>query len=67
MAAPATQNFAFMIAIGAGVGSAMGVALGNIAIGVGIGAGIGVAMWIVLSARAKRADTQTPEDGSSTD
>ena len=67
MAARATQNFAFLIAIGAGVGSAMGVALGNIAIGVGIGAGLGVAMWIMFSAKAKQAAAQPLEDGPSPD
>ncbi|HEX9988479.1 MAG TPA: hypothetical protein VGE45_08385 [Chloroflexia bacterium] len=39
------------IALGAGVGAALGVAFNNIAIGVALGAGIGTAIGAALNAR----------------
>lgn len=64
MAQTKGMNFGVLIALGAGIGSAVGVALGQIAIGVAIGAGVGVAMWAVFNARKGTVESQ---DDSSPD
>ncbi len=50
------NNIGFWIAIGAGVGTAMGVALDNIGIGIAIGAGVGTALWAGMQAGNKKKD-----------
>jgi uncharacterized membrane protein len=41
------------VALGAGAGTALGVALDNIAVGVAVGAGVGVVLGAALSMRSK--------------
>lgn len=55
-----TVNPGFWIAIGAGIGTAIGVALGNLAIGIAIGAGIGTA--IGFASMNQKKDKDNPED-----
>jgi hypothetical protein len=39
------------LAIGVGVGAAIGVAMGNIAVGVGVGAAIGAALSVAMKGK----------------
>jgi hypothetical protein len=48
------QRFGFWIAIGTGVGTALGAAFDNVAIGVALGAGVGVALGAVFSQQNKK-------------
>ena len=47
-------TIAIWMAIGAGLGVAIGAALGNIALGIAIGVGLGTAIGIGLSQRQNR-------------
>ena len=51
------------IALGAGVGIALGVIFGQIALGIALGAGAGIVFGSVLASRGdgRRADRQDPE------
>lgn len=52
------------IAIGAGVGTALGVDLNNAAIGIAIGAGVGLVFGMALSQRKLKDDEEnSDEDG----
>jgi len=50
------QNFGLWIAIGSGIGVALGAGMDNVAGGIPIGIGIGTAIGIALDAKAKKED-----------
>ena len=54
------RSLGVYIALGAGIGSALGVALGNIAIGVGVGVAIGLAIGSIKM-RNKKDEPDDPE------
>ena len=51
------------IALGAGVGLALGVIFGQIALGIALGAGVGIVIGSVLASRGdgRRADRHDPD------
>lgn len=58
------SSFAAYLAIGIGVGTALGVSFDNVALGVGIGVAIGTALGLTVGAsRSKKpdGDDRTPE------
>jgi hypothetical protein len=59
------RDMGMWIAIGAGVGTALGVALGNIGVGIALGAGIGVAIGASQGAFGKGSEDEILEDENS--
>ena len=51
-----SQHFGLWIALGAGVGVALGAAFGQPAIGVALGAGVGLAFGSVMQAMRQKKD-----------
>ncbi len=49
------------IALGAGIGTSLGVVFNNIAIGIAIGVGIGTAIGLVLSQQASQKEDKTEQ------
>ena len=51
------------IAIGAGVGTALGALFGQVGLGIALGAGVGIVIGSVLASRGdgRRADRQDPD------
>lgn len=58
-----SQHFGLWIAMGAGVGVAMGAAFGNPGVGVALGAGVGLAFGSAMQAsRHKKDQDDKPKD-----
>jgi hypothetical protein len=55
------MNMGVWIAIGAGIGVALGAAMGNTGVGIALGAGIGLAIGAALGA-VKRRDAGPPNE-----
>jgi hypothetical protein len=52
------------IALGAGIGTALGIAFDNLAIGISLGAGLGLVLGSVMGARRVDKSQQPPRNDS---
>jgi hypothetical protein len=57
-----SSSFGAGIAIGAGMGVALGVAMDNIGVGIALGVGIGVAIGAAMDQARRRAGSEPEQD-----